>query len=507
MSPEAFSLPQRQSIKGVVLIFLTTLYRFLRGFWVLGVYFLLSNPSSTTVLYVVLGIIAVAVLTLGYSWFYYRRFLFHIDYQRDEFVLQKGVFSTEDISISFDKIQQVHLKRSLVQRLINVYSVIIETAGSKEDEVSIKAVSREKARELTDILMKAKKDAVEPVFNDLEVEERPEDAKPKTKLWTHKLDILTLLKIGISSNYGRGFALVLAFFATIYNELNTFFKDYEEEFSEYYDQVPDFTQSFSLMIILFGILLIISILITVLEVFIKYFGLKLVQTRESLDLEMGLKTNTRVSLQPRRVQLMQVVTNPIQKAFNLYEARIALASSENVLQKKKIKIPGLARDTVGRVKSFLYGARETGLEKVIRPHRLMLLRRIFIVLIPVGISYLILWWFPYTTQGFWVSMAVLYLLLALPYQILRYKSLKLIFEDDFLIKKQGVWTSREEVFEAFKMQAVTVKQPFWYKRRNLYNLVFHTAGGDVTFKAVNREVIPYINYLLYKVESSDRKWM
>jgi putative membrane protein len=245
---------------------------------------------------------------------YYRRFLFHIDYSKEEFVLQKGVFSTEDIAISFDKIQQVYLKRSLVQRLINVYSVIIETAGSKEDEVSIKAVSREDARLLTDILMKAKKEAVE-IADEPGDEVRPEVAKPQTKLWTHKLDVLTLLKIGISSNYGRGFALVLAFFATIYNELNSFFRDYEEEFSEYYEQVPDFTQSLSLMVILFMFLLIISILITVLEVFIKYFGLKLVQTRESLDLEMGLKTNTRVSLQPRRVQLMQVVTNPVQKGF------------------------------------------------------------------------------------------------------------------------------------------------------------------------------------------------
>jgi putative membrane protein len=506
MSPEAFSLPQRQSILGVVLIFLTTLYRFLRGFWVLGVYFLLSNPSSATVLYVILGLVALAFVTLGYSWFYYRRFLFHIDYTREEFVLQKGVFSTEDIAISFDKIQQVYLKRSLVQRVINVYSVVIETAGSKEDEVSIKAVSRENARLLTDILMKAKKEA-EETADEPDEEERPEIAKPQAKLWTHKLDVLTLLKIGISSNYGRGFALVLAFFATIYNELNSFFRDYEEEFSEYYEQVPDFTQSVSLMIILFVILLIISILITVLEVFLKYFGLKLVQTRESLDLEMGLKTNTRVSLQPRRVQLMQVVTNPVQKAFNLYESRIALASSENVLQKKKIKIPGLGKDTVSKVKTFLYGEMETSFEQIIRPHRLMLLRRIFIVFIPLAISYLILGWYPYTTGQFWALMAALYLILALPYQFLRFKSLKLIFTDDFLIKKQGVWTSREEVFEAFKMQAVTVKQPFWYKRRNLYNLVFHTAGGDVTFKAVNREVLPYINYLLYKVESSGRKWM
>jgi putative membrane protein len=506
MSPEAFSLPQRQSILGVVLIFLTTLYRFLRGFWVLGVYFLLSNPSSATVLYVILGLVALAVVTLGYSWFYYRRFLFHIDYTREEFVLQKGVFSTEDIAISFDKIQQVYLKRSLVQRVINVYSVVIETAGSKEDEVSIKAVSRENARLLTDILMKAKKEAGEPA-DEPDEEEGPEIAKPQAKLWIHKLDVLTLLKIGISSNYGRGFALVLAFFATIYNELNSFFRDYEEEFSEYYEQVPDFTQSVSLMIVLFVILLIISILITVLEVFIKYFGLKLVQTRESLDLEMGLKTNTRVSLQPRRVQLMQVVTNPVQQAFNLYESRIALASSDNVLQKKKIKIPGLGKETVGKVKTFLYGEMETSFERIIRPHRLMLLRRIFIVFIPLAISYFILWWYPYTTVQFWALMAALYLILALPYQFLRFKSLKLIFTDDFLKKKQGVWTSREEVFESFKMQAVTVKQPFWYKRRNLYNLVFHTAGGDVTFKAVNREVLPYINYLLYKVESSGRKWM
>jgi putative membrane protein len=477
------------------------------AFWVLGVYFLLSNPSSATVVYVVLGIIAVAVITLAYSWLYYRRFLFHIDYPKEEFVLQKGVFSTEDIAISFDKIQQVYLKRSLVQRLINVYSVVIETAGSKEDEVSIKAVSKENARLLTDILLKAKKEAVQvdesPVPGDSLVESKDKSSR----LWTHTLDVFTLLKIGISSNYGRGFALVLAFFATIYNELNSFFSDYQEEFSEYYNAVPDPTQSVSLMIFLFGFLLIISILITVLEVFIKYFGLKLVQTRESLDLEMGLKTNTRVSLQPRRVQLMQVVTNPVQKLFNLYEARIALASSENVLQKKKIKIPGLERDTVGKVKTFLYGEMEATFEETIRPHRLMLLRRILIVFIPLALSYFLLYWFPYTTRAFWVAMAALYLLLALPYQFLRFKSLRLIFTDDFLVKKQGVWTSREEVFEVYKMQAVTVKQPFWYKRRNLYNLVFHTAGGDVTFKAVNGRVLPYINYLLYKVESSGRKWM
>ncbi len=506
MDPEAFSVPQRQSILGVALIFSTTLYRFLRGFWVLGVYFILSNPSSATILMVSLGLVALGVLALGYSWLYYRKFLFHIDYTNQEFVLQKGVFSTEDMAIPFDKIQQVYLKRSLLQRLINVYSLVIETAGSKGDEVNIKAVTREDAQKLSSILIQVKQ-AHRPQEGGeyLDSEETP--SSEHSRLWTHKLDFLTLLKIGISTNYIRGLALVIAFFTTIYNELNSFFKDYAEEVSEYYKQVPAPTESIGVFLVLFFILLLISIIITVVEVYLKYYGLTLVQTRESLELEMGLKTNTKVSLKPRRVQLMQIITNPVQKYFNLYETRIALASSENALLKKKIHIPGLGKDTVEKVALFLYGDVESNFEQMFSPHKLMLIRRLFFVFLPVAVSFLILQWFPYTSHAIWTGLAIGFTIIGGIYQYIRFRSLKLIFSAEFLQKKQGVWNEREERFELFKMQSVTVSQPFWYKKRNLINIVFHTAGGDVSFKAVNKDILPYINYILYKVESTNRKWM
>lgn len=471
----------------------------------LGVYFLLSNPSSATVIYVLLGIAALAIVILGYSWLYFRKFIFHIDYNSEEFILKKGVLSTEDIAIPFDKIQQVYLKRSILQRLINVYSVVIETAGSKQDEVSIKAMTGSEANLLADILIKAKKSSVSPLE---EAEETAEQKiAEKEPIWTHRLDILTLLKIGISTNYIRGFALVLAFFTTIYNELSSFTRTYEEDLSEYYEKVPDITTSVGFFIFLFIILLLISIIITVVEVFLKYYGLKLVQTRENLELEMGLNTNTKISMQPRRVQLMQVITNPVQKYFNLYEARIALASSENALQKKKIKIPGLQENTVGKVTYFLYGKPKENFEETFRPHRLMLIRRLVIILLPVVLSFIILKWYPYLDGGLWAILALLFLIIGTAYQFKRFRSLQLIFTDDFLQKKQGVWNRREERFEMYKMQSVTIKQPLWYKRRDLFNLVFHTAGGDVTFKAVGRSVMVYINYILYKAEATNRKWM
>lgn len=502
MENKAFAIPQRQSIAGVALIFFTTLFKFLRGFWVIGVYLILKTPTGPTAFYILLGLIVTATVVLIYSYLYYRNFLFHIDYDREEFILQKGVISTENVAIPFDKIQQVYFKRTILERLINVYSVVLDTAGSKNDEVSIKAISKEDADLLSSILTKVKGQNIE---KEEVTEEVGEAASSDT--WTHKLDVITLLKIGISTNYIRGLAIVLAFFTTLYNELSSFFEDYEEQMGEYYEMVPQPTDSLGFFLILFILLLLVSIVITVFEVFIKYYGLKLIQTRQSLELEMGLKTNTKVAIQPRRVQLMQIITNPVQKRFNLHEIRVALASSEDELGKNRIKIPGLGKEELIKVRSFLFGDDKSNFVQKFHPHRLMLLRRYLIVLFPVIISFILLLWFDYMDPTLWLIAALMFTIIGIIYQYKRYHSLELIFSDEFLQKKQGVWNFRSENFEIFKMQAVTVKQPFWYKRRNLVNLKFHTAGGDVTFKAVNKDVLPYINYLLYKVESSDKRWM
>lgn len=502
MTVEAFSVPRRQSVLGIALIFFTTVYKFLRGFWVLGAYLILKTPTGLTLFYVLLGTIILAALVLGYSVLYYRNFLFHIDYKNEEFVLQKGVISTQNIAIPFDKIQQVYFKRSILERIINIYRVVIDTAGSKQEEVSITAISKEDADLLASILTRVKKEQINNATQEVGEEVEP------TRLWTHKLDALTLFKIGISTNYLRGLGLVVAFFATLYNEFSAFFReDYGEEFGEYYDMVPSATTSIGFFIILFIFLLVVSIIITVLEVFIKYFGLKLTQTSENLELEMGLNTNTKVALQPRRVQLVQTITNPVQKLFNLYEARISLASSEDVIGKKKIRIPGLGSEELVKVKSFLFGDLPPDLTGKFKSHRLILFRKFFLSLIPVIISYLILLWQPYMERDIYYLLVSLYLLLVILYQILSYRNLKLVITNEFLNKYHGVWNKSEEQLEIFKMQGVTIKQPLWYRRRGLVNLEFHTAGGDVSFRAVNKNVFPWLNYILYKVESSRKRWM
>ncbi len=507
MNPEAYSTAQRQSIAGILLIYLSSLYKLFRMFWALGAYLLISSPSRTTLIYSGMGLLVLGILTLIYSYLYYRKFIFYIDYDRKEFVLEKGIFSTENTAIPFDKIQQVYFKRSILQRLIKVYSLVVDTAGSNQKEVEIKAISGEDANRLSEILLKAKAEKTQLL------QPEGESTKPEGSgegLWTHKVGILTLLKIGISTNYLRGLSLIFAFAMTIYNRINTYFKDRMEDVEVYVSQFSGVLQSIGFLAMLFVLLLLLSISITIIEVFIKYYGLKIQQNKDKMEVEMGLKTNTKVSLQPRRLQLMRIKTNPVQKRLNLYEAQISLSSSENELQKNKIKIPGLGKDIVKKIKYFLYPASsKSSFSITFRPNKLLLFRKISLVMLPV-LVFLALWYFTdFIKLQFWavLVLAGLYIITALSLQILAFKARKLIVTEEFLQKKTGFWNKTEETLELFKIQSVSVKQPIWYRRRNLVNVVFHTAGGDLRFYAVTKEILPYVNYVLYKAEVTSKNWM
>ncbi|WP_093408422.1 PH domain-containing protein [Salegentibacter flavus] len=506
MNPEAYSTTQHQSIAGILLIYLSSLYKLFRMFWALGAYLLLSSPSKTTLIYTGLGLLVLLVLTLIYSYLYYRRFIFYIDYEREEFILEKGVFSTENTAIPFDKIQQVYFKRSILQRLIKVYSLVIDTAGSNQKEVEIKAISGEDANRLSKILLKAKseKTETEQFGKESTIEGESQEA------WTHKVGVFTLLKIGISTNYLRGLSFIFVFVMTIYNRINTYFEDRMEDVEVYVSQFSGVLQSIGFLAMLFVLLLLLSISITIIEVFIKYYGLKIQQNKNKMEVEMGLKTNTKVSLQPRRLQLMRIKTNPVQGRLNLYEAQISLSSSENELQKNKIKIPGLGKGIVKRIKYFLYPeSSESSFRTIFKPDKLLLFRKISLAMLPV-LVFLSLWYFTdFIKLQFWavLVLAGLYIIAAVSLQILAFKARKLIVTEEFLQKKKGFWNKTEETLELFKIQSISVKQPIWYRRRNLVNIVFHTAGGDLRFYAVAKEVLPYINYVLYKAEVTSKNWM
>ncbi|PHQ30396.1 PH domain-containing protein [Leeuwenhoekiella nanhaiensis] len=509
--PKAFSQPQTQSKLGIVFIFLGQSVKFVRIFGAAGIYFILKGfEAEARLVTIALSILfGVLLLLLGFSYVSFQRFRFHIDYVNREFILQKGVFNTEVISLPFSKIQQVYFKRSLLQRLIGVYSVILDTAGSSAQEINIKALSESEARDLQKILMEevaAEKQEETTVLESTQEQNSREDA-----VAVHKLSVISLLKLGLTSNYFRGVWLILIFLGSIYQQAGDF--QLIEE-SQYQEGIRGYLEAYSkpvellvLTALVFVGVFLLGILISSIEIFIKYFDLTLRQTKDSLELEMGLKTNTKISLKPRRVQLMRIVTNPVQKRLNLNEAQIAIASSRDDLQKSQISIPGMQRMQLERVKKFLFTYRMRP-GRVFKPAFILYIRLIITAGIPLLLTAIV---GSIVVPNYMVEiglvLVIIYGGLVLPYQFFWYRALSLEITPEFVIKRKGVWTQKTEILELYKLQSVTVSQPFWYKSRGLYNYTFHTAGGDVSFPVTTSKMQRYINYALYRVEIDKKAWM
>lgn len=483
------------------MIFSASLFQLIRNFWVLGVYLFVREINERIIFYSILGFIVLLLLTLGYSVLSYLKFRFYIDEHKEEFVLEKGVFSSEVVSIPYNKIQQVNFKRNLLQRLIGVYSVVIDTAGSKDKEVEIKALSKAQADSLGELLMQLTQTSRQPSADLQEEDPSPEEGAEQTITeWEHKISIKTLLKLGFTSNYFRGLAILLAFYFSLREQL---------QFTEELLPTPDlYLMELASAVVLILLLILVGMLITLGETFIKYYNLELKKTPAGLTLEMGLRENTRVTLRAERVQLLQVLTNPIQRKLNLYKLKIALASSGDDLRKDTIQIPGMPAQIVKQVESYLYST-PVSEEKYLRPHRLVLFRRISRGVLPLILASLILLFSSYSLSLEWAVAAIIfYLLLMTGFQMLYFRSLKLSISENFLVKNSGVWIRKKQIMEMYKLQSVSISQPLWYKERRLVNIIFHTAGGDVSFPFIDEnEAKSLMNYLLFKIETGNTAWM
>ncbi|MFG0320328.1 MAG: PH domain-containing protein, partial [Planctomycetota bacterium JB042] len=106
-----------------------------------------GSPSTNVVKWAVIGIVFGAVSTL------FRYFTLRFGIVGERLVLRHGLIWTVDRTIPLDRIQNVDLKSSPIQRLFGVTTVRIETAGADDTEASLSVVSEEVAERFRDDLL------------------------------------------------------------------------------------------------------------------------------------------------------------------------------------------------------------------------------------------------------------------------------------------------------------------------------------------------------------------
>ncbi|UKT62306.1 PH domain-containing protein [Pedobacter mucosus] len=497
-----FSKPQRQSAAGIIIMGVYTTFKIGKAFIFLIVIAFVKLPSAYF-LYLVLGIGGIIFFSFLFAYLWYLKFTFFLDKEKQEFVINKGILNRDQLIIQLDKIQQVNINQSILQKIIGVYGIKIDTAGAHGEEVSIQAIDEISAYNLKEHLLSNRNLFVESIQTDQEQtinEEVP----------FLKISAFTLLKVGLTSNYGRSLALLAAFFYTVIYEGRQLLDAFKIDKDEIQNTVSSMVTLVTVAILVV-ILLIVLLVVNLARTFYKYYDLEISQHQHSLLISSGLIAKKATLISPNKVQVSSYSQNYFQKKINMFNLSLKQAhfghhKKGDEIQGNTLEIPGCnsaERDEL--LKMILVKLPKNG-QTFIPDWRFLNLPIFFKLILPVAIFFIVAINIPEVKP--FISAAILYLVLGIFLIYISYRRHRIIVNQDFIIKKSGIWDISNEIIIPSKIQAITTFQYPWHKSVDVGHVSLHTAAGQIHFKYGNyTEIKRLVNYWLYQLESENKDWM
>ena len=498
-----FSKPQRESAFGIIVMAAHTIFDVGKALFFLLVYaFVKTGGVYNNYVLIIIGI--VILLALLYAYLRYLKFTFYLDKEKQEFVVNKGILNRDQLIIQLDKIQQVNINQNILQKIIGVYGLKIDTAGAKGQEVSIKAIDEASAYNLKAHLLSVKGSTIEQTAG---IEETIESVIEAPFL---KISTWTLFKVGLTSNYGQSLLLVIAAFFYVIQEARHIITIFKIDSNDVESMLMGFATLFSVALVVI-FLLIAFLLFNLARTFYKYFDLKIVQHQNALMLSAGLIARKNTLLSPNKVQITAYSQNYFQKKLNmlnmsLKQAHFGESKKGQEMQGNTLEIVGcdsIERDELLRL--ILDQVPQKG-KTFIPDWRFMNLPIFFKLLLPVIIFLIIA--LNITEIKPYIGFAAAYLLIGISMIYISYRRHRLTVSQDYIIKTSGIWDISNEIVCPNKIQAITTSQYPWHKNIDVGHLCLHTAAGDIHFKYGNyTQIKKLVNYWLYQVESSNEDWM
>ena len=511
MSNIDFSTPRLQSFNGIFLIFLTDLVKRIRqNIFIIAIPFLKKNLFADYGTYIYSGIILLIILQFFYSYLTYKKFKFSI--QEDAFHLDHGVIKLSHVEIPFERIQNINLQQNVLQQLFNVVGFEIETAGEGTAEIKIKALDKSFAKALKDKLIEEKQKVNEEVDDTQEESEayeansQNEDHQQVEQSLLFQLNLNTLIKVGLSSNLFKGVGVLLAFFAYLYNLIMDFLTqiydlNLEEDFK---NRIPE-TLTFVFLVVI-GVL-IIGFLITILSTIFKYYNLKVVKNKLDFEVEYGLFKRVNKVIKKSKTQIFEVNTNPIKQLFKIKSIFISQAASSQVTEKQKIGIVGVSNSNLNVLFDALFNYNhEVQSFDVVRSQNRLFLRYFYknlVFILFLSVLAYVLWWN-------WKSITVIVLLflIFISLSILKVKKSSIGLNTNFISLRSGSIDTKMRYVELHKLQSVNLAQNIFQQYNNHADLILETASGSISIDYLKKdEAETIMNYLIFKIESTENDWI
>jgi len=491
-----FSNFSKQSTRGILVYYFKILYKVIRVTWIL-IFLMLSKKSIgslQTYFFIVVGLLLVGALIRAVLLFINFRF----KVTDNDFVLHKGIINKSRISIPFDKIQNINFKQNLVQQIINVVEVEIETAGDKSVEIAITALSREKAKALKNLLLSKTTKSVT-------IEEEEEDGI------IQKISVLELFKVSMSENHFKSLLVLLGLGFSLYVQIKDFFETLElgDQLDVFInDNARAVQMTVMLTVLLVTVSFFIAILSSFFRMFILHFDLTIAIKKGVLEITQGLFTKRNNIIRKQKVQQLIISTNPFKKMMGISNVNFKQAISGKQKKGTILRIVGTKSSQIIALKKLIFSNSDFSEQQAYKPHfyyqRKMFVRS-FILLLVLNIIYSIS-----PLNGGWEWYLCNGILIPGIFWVIKLKFNKRFYK----VNKEMLWIGKGQIgteyqyLECFKIQYVSLKQTIFQKRYQVFDLIIQSASGSIKIPCIPKtEALKLYNYLIYKSQTAKQSWM
>jgi putative membrane protein len=498
--------PQRQSALGLIILFLDTFKDLLKQTWIFLIVFILRINEETLPAYLLGTGILIVVIAIS-AWLIYTRFTFYFDAEKNEFVVNKGVFSRVRIAIHVDKIQQVNINQSFVQGLLNIYSLDIDTAGTSSKEIQIRAINFGIAKHLKENILEFKSRSTGE--SGLNQSDQLDKDSANNEVLFHKLSTSMLFKIGITTKYGRTLAIIIGFIATLVGNKESVVETFELNEAEIESTI---VRGFALVSVGSILMLVVLLVLTInlVTTFLRHYDYKMLLRKYSIFISSGLIAKKTTLIRPGKIQITTSSQNFFQRKLGFLDFKIRQASpSDGSAQNisSLVEIPGCDLKNRDSLLSVLF-QKPVHFDNEISPNYRYLNKAFFTGIVIPLMGFLL---FSHYQLGdiwaFWY-VSVIYVAFSIILIYFNFKNSRLKLSLDYIGVQSGAWDVRLKIIEPYKLQGITIKQLFWHKRVNIAHIIFHTAAGDITFRYAPYDLIcQATRYWLHHIESTNKDWM
>ncbi|MEQ1510295.1 MAG: PH domain-containing protein [Sphingopyxis sp.] len=425
-----------------------------------------------------LGLFALAIV--GYTWAAWARFTWRVD--EDDIAISSGIFSRNDRTIPFDRIQDVSIEQGLLARMLGLAKVGFETGSAesdKKDGGKLNAIAMADAQALREHIREHRAGTtVQTVAADAV------DAPPPTE---RLLLAMTPKRLVIAGLFNFSLAIV----GILLGALNTFdnfmpIKPFTYDF--WLDLVrgtalESWVMAHRWLAIVGGVASAIAIGLAagVIRTVVKEWGFRLERTARGFRRTRGLTTRTDVTLPITRVQAAMLSTGVLRRYFGWYDVRLQSLANDGKNEPDHMVAP-LARlheaDAILAELALDRAGYEDGIDTA-GWHRSHPVTIIFIPLILMGASIIAFTTITtFTPEHLW---AVWFPALSVPFMAMigwfDWRNSRSHFDGRLLHITKGVMRHRHIILPARNVQSADVAIGPIEQRLGLCSLVLGVPGG------------------------------